>query len=390
MDAHKEDTAALAGNGIATRLRGLLRRPSPSTPAPAAGGGPSLADELDLELERAKRGGRPLSLLVAEVSSGGTAAVDVFVAVISSEKRRIDTVMRTGEDTFALILPETAEEGALSLAGRLRAEIARALPQDCEQPVLNFGIATFPRHGRSVAGLITAAGRALSAVRALGGNDTLLESTEATATIVAVSDGDFDRDRRLETLLALAETVDFRDQGRPRHGRTVARYAEQIARELGLPVRVSDRIRLAGLLHDVGKVDVPQEVLQKPGPLDPQEWELVRRHAEVGARLIDDAGLADVSAWVLAHHERPDGEGYPRGIKGDSTPLEARIVAVADAYESMTSDRAYRPALSHEDAQAELLRCSGTQFDQRVVQAFLRVLERDGLRVRSRPPVSTA
>jgi HD-GYP domain-containing protein (c-di-GMP phosphodiesterase class II) len=109
----------------------------------------------------------------------------------------------------------------------------------------------------------------------------------------------------------------------------------------------------------------------------------VRRHAEVGARLIDDPSLEDVSEWVLAHHERPDGTGYPRALPAGAIALQARIIAVADAYESMTSDRPYRSALSHEAAQAELCECSGTQFDKRVVQAFLRVLEREGLRVRT-------
>jgi diguanylate cyclase (GGDEF)-like protein/putative nucleotidyltransferase with HDIG domain len=305
MDAHHDDTAVLGRNGLTARLRGLLKRPPGAAPASAAHEGPPLAEALDLELERAKRGGRPLSLLVGEISSGGPAALAAFSAVLSSEKRRIDTVARAGEASFALILPETGEQGALSLAGRLRAEIARTLLDGDERPVVNFGIATFPRHGRSAAALMGAAGRAMEAVRGLGGNDALLESVEAPTTIVSVSTGNGDSDRRLETLLALAETVDIREQGSSRHGRNVARYAEQIARELGLPVKVSDRVRLAGLLHDVGKVEVPHDVLQKPGPLDVQEWELVRRHAEVGARLIDEPSLADVSGWVLAHHERP-------------------------------------------------------------------------------------
>jgi putative nucleotidyltransferase with HDIG domain/diguanylate cyclase (GGDEF)-like protein len=397
MDTNNNDTALLTeDDGWVARLRGLLRRQphTASSSLAAALDGPPLAEVLDLELERAKRGGRPLSLLIGEIPSSATAveeriagqALAVVEAVVSREKRRIDTVTRAGEGRFALVLPETGEQGALRLADRLRAAIARALADD--RPSVSFGIATFPRHGRSAAALTTAAARALQAVHALGGDDALLESAEATATMVSVGVGDADSDRRLEALLAIAETVDIRDHGRPGHAQTVARYGEQIARELGLPVKVSDRVRLAGLLHDIGKVAVPEEVLHKPGPLDERERELVRGHAEIGARLIDRAELTDVREWVLAHHERPDGEGYPRGLSADATPLEARILAVADAYEAMTSTRPYRPALSHESAQSELGECSGTQFDKRVVQAFLRILEREGLRSRSRPPVS--
>lgn len=217
----------------------------------------------------------------------------------------------------------------------------------------------------------------------------MLESVETPATIVSVGQGDPGSDGRLETILALVETVDIRDQGRAGHAQTVGRYAEQIARELGLPVKRSDRIRLAAMLHDVGKVAVPGALLAKSGPLDAGEWAAVRKHSEAGASMLVAAGLDEIAEWVLAHHERPDGEGYPRGLAFDEIALEARIIAVADAYESMTSKRPYRDALTHEAAQAELVECAGTQFDERVVDAFMRVLEREGVRSRSRPVPSS-
>jgi putative nucleotidyltransferase with HDIG domain len=270
------------------------------------------------------------------------------------------------------------------MAERLRAAISNAFPHGVGTPVVSFGIATFPRHGRTPSALVKAADRALQAVRTLGGEGSLVESAEAPATMVAVSCGDELSDQWLETVLALAETVDIRDQGSTGHSQTVGRYAERIARELGLSVKVADRVRLAGVLHDVGKIGVPESVLRKPGPLDESEWELVRKHPEVGARLLADPGLGEVSEWVLAHHERPDGLGYPRGLKAEAIPLEARIVAVADAYESMTTERPYRAALPHTAAQAELIECSGKQFDRRVVAAFMRTLEREGVRARRR------
>jgi HD-GYP domain-containing protein (c-di-GMP phosphodiesterase class II) len=116
-------------------------------------------------------------------------------------------------------------------------------------------------------------------------------------------------------------------------------------------------------------------VLLKPGRLDPHEWDEIRRHPELGARILEHANLRDVASWVLAHHERIDGAGYPRGLAGDAIPLEGRILAVADAYEAMTADRPYRRALTTADARAELRRGAGTQFDAEVVEAFVRVLD---------------
>ena len=145
--------------------------------------------------------------------------------------------------------------------------------------------------------------------------------------------------------MLLAETLDMRDVGTARHSQTVGRYAEEIARALGLPEAHVERIRAAGVLHDIGKLGVADAVLKKPGALTDEEWAEMRRHPELGARILDHANLRDISAWVLAHHERIDGRGYPHGLAGDVIPLEARILAVADAYEAMTADRAYRAAL---------------------------------------------
>jgi len=128
------------------------------------------------------------------------------------------------------------------------------------------------------------------------------------------------------------------------------------------------------VLHDVGKLGVADAVLQKPGPLTDEEWADMRRHPELGARILDHANLRDISGWVLAHHERVDGGGYPHGLAGDAIPLEARILAVADAYEAMTADRPYRTALGHDAAREELMAGAGTQFDPAVVDAFLAAL----------------
>ena len=194
---------------------------------------------------------------------------------------------------------------------------------------------------------------------------------------------DVEAERYLAVVLDLAEAVDVRFSGSARHSETVGRYAELMARELGLSERRVGRVRLAGLLHDVGKVGVPDAILLKPGKLTDEERKIIIRHPELGAEILEHPSLRDVQGWVLAHHERPDGHGYPRGLFGAELPLEARIIAVADAYEAMTSDRSYRDAIGHARARAELERCAGTQFDPRVVAAFLAVLDREAERAQA-------
>jgi HD-GYP domain-containing protein (c-di-GMP phosphodiesterase class II) len=155
------------------------------------------------------------------------------------------------------------------------------------------------------------------------------------------------------------------------------------AEELGLDVDRCERIRLAGLLHDVGWIGLPDDILSKEGPLSTEEWKDVRTHPALAARLLARPELGDLRGWIAAHHERPDGQGYPRGLQVDDIPLEARILAVADAYEAMTNERAYRPAMSDQAAHEELRAGAGTQFDGGVVDAFLQALSRR-LRVEGR------
>ncbi|HVE68223.1 MAG TPA: HD-GYP domain-containing protein [Solirubrobacteraceae bacterium] len=180
-------------------------------------------------------------------------------------------------------------------------------------------------------------------------------------------------DRELGELIAL---IDRCEPGLASHSGLVGGYAAATAEELGMAPNQVARVELAGMVHDIGKVAMPEAILTKPGPLSPDEWARVRAHPEQGAWLLADAGLQDVAVWVLAHHERVDGRGYPHGIAGDEIPREAQILAVVDAYEAMTAARPYSSAMSHEQACDELERCAGTQFDPEVVQAFLRQARR--------------
>ena len=176
------------------------------------------------------------------------------------------------------------------------------------------------------------------------------------------------------TLETLGEAIDVHDAYTGGHSQRIARYADEIARELNCPPEMHDQIRTAAMLHDVGKIGVPDSVLLKPGGLSSTEMEIMKSHSLIGARLLRTAGFADEVVTCVRHlHERYDGSGYPAALKGDEIPLGSRILAVADTYEAMTSDRIYRSALKPADALFELRRFSGTQFDPVIVETFARV-----------------
>jgi diguanylate cyclase (GGDEF)-like protein len=349
---------------------------------------------LDLELERARRGGAQMTVLVGDVDhfkevndrSGhhvGDLALQRVAHLLEHGKRQIDCAARVGGEEFALILPDTDDRGAFLVAERLRRRLRDEFIGDTVPVTISFGVASYPKHGETASSLLRAADAALYAAKESGRNRTVLHSPALRDALPSERGArDVEGERFVAVVLDLAEAADIRFSGSARHAETVGRYAEMMARELGLSEQRVSRVRLAGMLHDVGKVGVPDSILRKPGKLTPEELELVRRHPDLGAQILEHPSLADVRAWVGAHHERPDGRGYPRGLCGDELSLEACILAVADAYEAMTSDRSYRPSIGHAAARAELKRCAGTQFDTDVVDALLAVLEREAERAR--------
>lgn len=160
------------------------------------------------------------------------------------------------------------------------------------------------------------------------------------------------------------------------HSQRIRELAIRLGRALGLSQRELDELSLLAEFHDIGKITIPQSILEKPGPLDEEEWALVRKHPEVGFRITQSIWeLSSIANYVLFHHERFDGTGYPRGLKGEDIPLLSRIIAICDAYDVMVTGRPYRKARTKEEAIAELKRCSGTQFDPRIVEAFIAILE---------------
>jgi len=349
-------------------------------------------ERLDLELERARRGGMKLTVLVGDLDhfkevndrcghQVGDGALRRAARVLSGEKRGFDGLARVGGEEFALALPDTdAHEGFL-LAERIRDKLSDEFAADSVALTISFGVATFPDHGATPAALLQRADEALYGAKRGGRNMSVIHSEALRqAGQQPGEERDIAAERFLSVVLDLAEAVDLRFSGSARHSETVGRYSELLARELGLSEERVARVRLAGMLHDIGKVGVPDEILNKAGSLTRDEREVMRTHPKLGAQILEHPSLADVREWVAAHHERPDGNGYPLGLRGEEIPIEARIVAVADAYEAMTSNRGYRAALKHTHARRELVRYAGTQFDGKVLAALFALLERESRR----------
>jgi diguanylate cyclase (GGDEF)-like protein/putative nucleotidyltransferase with HDIG domain len=341
-------------------------------------------ETITLELARTTRSGGSLSVIIADLDhfkvlndrfghQAGDIALQRLAMLFREGKRVVDSAARIGGEEFALVLPYTDANGAYLVAERLR-RLIHDRASDETTLTASFGIAAYSEHGTDEDALLRAADQALYVAKQLGRDRSVIFSHEVAATVHQGLDVPLLAREQTTAVLVLAETLDLRDAGTSAHSQTVGRYSEMIARELGLATERIERIRLAGLLHDIGKLGVPDEILRKPGRLSEEELTEIRKHPELGARILAGANLDDISGWVLAHHERPDGAGYPFGLSAGQIPLEARILAVADAFEAMTADRVYRAGMPHDAAVGELRRCCASQFDETVVHAFLRRL----------------
>jgi diguanylate cyclase (GGDEF)-like protein/putative nucleotidyltransferase with HDIG domain len=265
------------------------------------------------------------------------------------------TAYRMGGDEFCLLAVAPDEE-----ASALVARAAAALSESGERfrIACSYGIVRLPEEGTEPADALRIADQRMYADKRGGGRRRDDTVHEVLMRVVGEHDG------------TLRDHVD-----------DVARLAEDVGRELGLGELELNDLRRAATLHDIGKVAIPDEILQAPRALDATEWEYMRQHTIIGARIISAAPeLLAVAAIVRSSHEAYDGTGYPDGLAGEDIPLGARIVTVCDAYDAMVTSRAYRAALSAEAARAELWRCAGSQFDPRVVAAFVAVLDRLALR----------
>jgi diguanylate cyclase (GGDEF)-like protein/putative nucleotidyltransferase with HDIG domain len=338
---------------------------------------------MEVETERALRSSRPLAILVGDLDhfkllndrfghAAGDRALMRFGEIASSASRRIDAVARIGGEEFALLLPDTEQHAAYLLAERLRrAAKEPSASGEGDLPTVSFGVASFPTHAPDAPALMHAADQALYAAKAMGRDRSVIYNPEVLASVLGGQLDPLAGSEHLSAVLVLAETLDLRDSGTSSHSQTVGRLAALIAKAIGFEDARVERIRLAGILHDIGKIGIPDWILHKPGKLDDAEWAEVKKHPEMGARIAASAKLDDISEWILCHHERVDGGGYPGRLPADKFPVEAKILAVADAYEAMTAKRVYKHAMPAAEAEAELRRQSGTQFDADVVAALL-------------------
>jgi putative nucleotidyltransferase with HDIG domain len=238
----------------------------------------------------------------------------------------------------------------------------------------SIGLASYPSDGVIFDELVATADTALYYAKHTGGNRVYLSSKILSEP--ATEAGSYARGTGLSAVYALAATVDARDTYTYGHSRKVSTYAVALAEAIGLPPEEVSRISTAALLHDIGKIGISDKILGKRGKLNPEDWEAIKAHPRLGANIVGNVpSLAPCLSGILYHHERWDGTGYPEGLKGKNIPVEARILAIADAYESMTSNRPYRGALCSEKVMRELKHGAGTQFDPKLVKVFIGLIE---------------
>jgi diguanylate cyclase (GGDEF)-like protein/putative nucleotidyltransferase with HDIG domain len=335
----------------------------------------SLRGRLAEECERARRYQRPFCVAVLCVDDfaslelrhgfkAGDELVCAFAARLRASTRSHDLIGRTGSAEFTVLLPDTSPDAALPGLERLLMELELAGEGTIRAAGASMGIASLQR-GMSAEGLLAGARQALEHARAGGGGRATI-AAEADTLVDAASAPQRD------AIEALAVALLERDRYTGEHSAAVINMSTAVARTLGCNAIEVERVRSAALLHDIGKVAIPDEILHKPGPLTDEEWMLMRQHPVIGERILRVLpGLGPVARMVRHEHERWDGGGYPDGLSGVEIPFGSRVIIVADTYHAITSDRPYRAARSHEEAVEELTRCAGTQFDPDVTAALI-------------------
>ena len=351
----------------------------------------ALVSAVDQEIERSRRYGRVFSLLFLDLDHfkalndacghhAGDHALQALGTLLVRSLRPVDTAGRWGGEEFVAVLPETDIDSARAVAERIREAVAGNAFNDIGVHLTcSLGVSSYPLDGSDRGSLIDAADRAMYTAKSLGRNQTLTTADPAVRALGGTGP-DSSRDALALTgaVEALAMLVDVRDDYTGAHAEDVGRLTLKVAVELGFPRDEATMVAMAGRLHDVGKVAIPDSILRKPGPLTDAEWTIMRSHSAVGAdvvRLIP--ALRGIAPIVRSHHEKIDGSGYPDGLVGDEIPLGARIIAAVDAYIAMTTDRPYRQAMEPASAVEELRRHAGSQFDTAVLRAFEAVLQRD-------------
>jgi diguanylate cyclase (GGDEF)-like protein len=332
--------------------------------------------QLELDVQRAKRYKRPLSVALLDIDrfrhfnlKHGYGAGDLLLGAVGKRigagTRGSDLACRIGGDEFAIMFAETRAPQAAEAMQRVLVEMEDLEAGGVRGHSAAVGVAALQRE-QSTEALLAAARSALEQSRAAGGGQTVIfqGDEESSEDALASSHGD--------VIAALASALGERDRYTGEHSESVVELTARVGEALALDAEEIARVRTAALLHDIGKVGVPDEILHKPGPLDDREWEIMRQHPLIGERIVRAIpGMGSIARIVRHEHERWDGGGYPDGLAAEAIPVGARIILACDAYHAMTSDRPYRTAMSHHEAMAELTANAGSQFDPNVVEALV-------------------
>jgi diguanylate cyclase (GGDEF)-like protein len=342
----------------------------------------ALVDTVARAVEHARVEGTAIGIALVDIDNfrllnetyGHAAGDDALIAVVEVLDREVpETAIfgRYGPDELLILMPAADVHAIGGILEHVRTALAeRALEFDASERLpltMSAGVCTFPEHADSVTGLLTTAALTLQEAKASGGDAVRFAGTGVEAPAET---------RTFDVFQGLILAVDTKDRYTKRHSEDVARYGTFLAQQLELDAETVGVIRVAGLLHDVGKIGIPDYVLRKPGRLTDEEYSIVKQHVALGDMIVRD--LPDVElirAGVRHHHERWDGQGYLDRLAGEEIPLIARILAVGDAFSAMTTTRPYRKALDVREALVRLEDAAGTQLDERLVMAFVTGIE---------------